>query len=51
MLIGSGRVSTEGQPAVKQGLRQELRRMWQQAIDDKRPGVPENEVFDRLGNR
>ncbi|MBL0352102.1 MAG: hypothetical protein KA191_17825 [Verrucomicrobia bacterium] len=34
MLIGSGHVSTEDQPAVKQGLKQELRRMWQQAIDD-----------------
>ena len=37
--------------ALQQQEVEELRRMWQQAIDDKRPGVPADEVFDRLERR
>lgn len=37
---------------LKRNLRQyevdELRRMWQQAIDDKQPGLPVDDVLDRL---
>jgi antitoxin ParD1/3/4 len=32
---------------MQQGI-EELRRVWQQALDDKSPGVPVDEVFDRL---
>ena len=30
---------------------EELRRMWQQALEDKRPGVPVDDVLDRLEKR
>jgi antitoxin ParD1/3/4 len=37
---------------LKRSLRQqgieELRHMWQQALEDKTPGVPIDDVFDRL---
>lgn len=31
----------------QQGL-EELRRVWQQAVEDKSPGIPADEVLDRL---
>jgi len=30
---------------------EELRRVWQQAIDDKTPGIAADEVLDRLENK
>ena len=38
---------THKRNAQQQGV-EELRRLWQEALEDKRPGVPVEEVFDRL---
>jgi len=37
--------------ALRQQEVEELRRMWQQALEDKRPGVPVDDVLDRLEKR
>jgi antitoxin ParD1/3/4 len=34
----------------QQGV-EELRKLWNQALEDKTPGTPVNEVFDRLERR
>jgi antitoxin ParD1/3/4 len=37
--------------ALRQQEAEELHRMWQQALEDKRPGVPVDDVLDRLEKR
>lgn len=38
---------TQKRSLQQQGV-EELRRIWQEALEDDRPGIPADEVFDRL---